>query len=439
VTARLTGWGRTAPSYGDVVTPRHEHDVEELFAAGQQLVARGLGRSYGDAAQVAGGTVVETHELGGVGAINEAGVVRVGAGVSLDELLHTSLPQGWFLPVTPGTRQVSVGGALGADVHGKNHHVDGSFGRFVHSLRLVTPVGTTEVSPTLNPELFWATLGAMGLTGVVVAATLQLRRVTSPHVLVDTDRFHDLGELMDVMEAGDDDYQYSVAWVDCMARGKRLGRSILTRANHVRAVEPMEELRRARVRVPVDAPRGLLNSLSLSAFNELWFRRAPRHERERPVSLGAFFHPLDGVGDWNRLYGPRGFLQYQFCVPDDARDTVREVIDRLSDARLASFLAVLKRFGDASPGPLSFPLKGWTLALDLPLGPAHLSRTLDEIDAVVADAGGRVYLAKDARLAPSALRRMYPRVDEFLALKLSVDPKHQLVSDLARRLDLVGT
>ncbi len=435
---RLTGWGRTSASLSSVISPRNEDEVAAALSG--EVIARGLGRSYGDAAQLAGGVVLDNAELGGVSAISADGLVTVGAGVSLEDLLALSIPQGWFVPVTPGTRQVSIGGMIGADVHGKNHHREGSIGAHVTEMRLVTPIGAMTLSPTHEPALFWATMGAMGLTGVLTSVTLRMIRIDTDQVLVDTDRFGDLDAVMAEMSRGDDAYRYSVAWVDCMTRGSHMGRAILTRGDHATASQVddahLKAPRAARLRVPLDAPSGLLNPFSIRAFNELWFRSAPRHERDEAQSLATFFHPLDGVGDWNRLYGRRGFVQYQFCVPDAAGETVVEAISRLSSSRVPSFLAVLKRFGAANPAPLSFPQPGWTLALDLPVGPEKLPGILDGLDELVLGAGGRVYLAKDARLAPATFAAMYPRLGEFLALKARVDPEGHLTSDLARRLHL---
>jgi decaprenylphospho-beta-D-ribofuranose 2-oxidase len=377
-----------------------------------------------------------------MGAIGADGTVTVGAGVSVDELLAVSIPQGWFVPVTPGTRQVTMGGAVAADVHGKNHHVDGSFASHVLSLRLVTPVGAFTLSPSLEPELFWATMGAMGLTGVMTSLTLQMLPIETNQMLVDTARFGDLASVMEAMVVGDAGYRYSVAWVDCMARGARRGRAILTRANHARRADvehgSLQGPRTRSLSIPFVTPRGLLNRWSVKAFDEFWYRSASRHEIGEAQSLASFFHPLDGVGNWNRLYGPRGFVQYQFCVPDDASETVVGAIERLSESRLASFLAVLKRFGPGNPAPLSFPLAGWTLALDLPVGSSALPEVLDDLDGLVAAASGRVYFAKDARLNANRVGTMYPRLDQFLKVKSHVDPKGQLTSDLARRLSLVG-
>jgi decaprenylphospho-beta-D-ribofuranose 2-oxidase len=438
----LYGWGRTTPCVATVLSPANEAAVASELASNRGVISRGLGRSYGDATQLSGGVVLSNLELGGVSPISPAGVVTVGAGISIDELLALSIPQGWFVPVTPGTRQVTLGGAVAADVHGKNHHVDGSFGAHVLELRIVTPSGALTVSPERDPELFWATIGGMGLTGVVTSVTLRMMKIETDQVLVDTERFADLDAVMDAMAARDAEYRYSVAWVDCMTRGAHMGRAILTRGRHARAgdvaLPTLEAPAKPRLLVPFNAPSGLLNSLSVKAFNELWFRSAPRHREDEAQSLASFFHPLDGVRDWNRLYGRRGFVQYQFSVPDAARDTVVSAIRRLSSSGVPSFLAVLKRFGPANAGLLSFPMPGWTLALDLPVGPEALPAVLDGLDELVLAGGGRIYFAKDARLSPDKVRAMYPNLDAFLAVKNRVDPEHRLMSDLARRLDLVG-
>ena len=440
---RLSGWGRTQPVVATVDSPVDEAGVLAALTSGARVIPRGLGRSYGDAAQVSGGVVLENRELTGVGDIAVDGVVRVGAGVSIDELLSLAIPHGWFVPVTPGTRQVTLGGAVAADVHGKNHHRDGSIGDHVLEMRLVTPRGARTVSPTLEPDLFWATIGGMGLTGVITSVTLRLIRIETDEVLVDTTRYDDLDGVMSAMASGDEGYHYSVAWVDCMTRGASMGRGVLTRGEHARRVDlPDATLLApspARLRVPLDAPSGLLNPLSIRLFNEAWYRRAPAHREGERQSLGTFFHPLDGVGDWNRLYGRRGFVQYQFCVADHRSECVVRAIERLSSSGVPSFLAVLKRFGPANHGMLSFPVEGWTLALDLPVGPSALPGVLDDLDEMVMEAGGRVYLAKDARLTPGAARVMYPRLAEFDRVKSEVDPENVLTSDLARRLHLGGS
>jgi len=441
----LTGWGRTQPSVATVVTPRTEDEVADVLAhATRGVIARGLGRSYGDAAQVAGGVVIDNRGLDGLGAIGPDGLVTLGAGVSIEALLADAVPKGWFVPVSPGTRQVTIGGAIAADVHGKNHHVDGAFCQHVTSMRLVAPSGARTVSTSQDPAAFWGTAGGMGLTGVVTEATVRLLAIETDQVLVDTDRCSDLDETMAAMAEGDDARRYSVAWLDCMAGGAKMGRAVLTRADHARVEDlpaarrdrPLAAPRPAPLKVPFPAPSGLLNRASIRAFNEAWFRKAPRHRRDELVSLGAFFHPLDFVRDWNLLYGARGVVQYQLAVPTGREDAVRSAVELLSSSGVPSFLAVLKRFGPADEGLLSFPIEGWTLALDVPVGPPQLPGVLDQLDELVAGAGGRVYLAKDARLDPSLLAAMYPRLGELAAVRDRLDPAGVLASDLARRLGI---
>lgn len=441
--AILTGWGRTAPTAATLRRVSERAVADRVLGEGTRgVLARGLGRSYGDAAQNAGGEVLRLDSEGSVRLDTDAGIVDAGAGVSLDRLIRLLLPRGFFVPVSPGTRQITVGGAIACDVHGKNHHVDGTFGQHVVHLDLVSADGEVRrLSPSGTPDLFWATVGGMGLTGVVVSARLRLKRVETSRMRVDTDRAESLGEALARMS--DDVSTYSVAWIDLLARGRSLGRSVLTRGEHARVEElparyasrPLAFDARERLRAPRWVPDGLVNRWSMRAFNEVWFRKAPRRRRGQIQSLGAFFHPLDGVSDWNTLYGRRGLVQYQFVVPLEATDALRSAVERISAEQQASFLAVLKRFGPGNDGLLSFPIEGWTLALDLPAAPA-LSSLFNSLDELVVSAGGRVYLAKDGRTSPETLARMYPRLEEFRGIRHAVDPDRVFCSDLARRLHL---
>jgi len=449
-TELLTGWSRTAPTAATLVELHDVGDVDTGVArAGRRgVIARGLGRSYGDAAQNAGGVVLDATTLAGFHEIDvEQGVIRVDAGVSLEAIMRTMVPLGWFVHVTPGTRQVTVGGAIAADVHGKSHHVDGSFSNHIESFVLHTPSTdgprTVTVTPDSDPELFWGTAGALGLTGVIAEATIRLLPIETSMIRAENLRCPDLDAVMALMVEGDDEFRFSAAWIDCLATGASLGRSVLSRGDHATLDDLPKKLRRdplhfapkALLPGPPWAPNGLLNRLSVAAFNEFWYRVTPSLHGH-VESISSFFHPLDGVKDWNRLYGSCGFLQYQYVVPDDAHDAVRRSIEMLSEARAASFLAVLKRFGPGNPGPLSFPQPGWTLALDIPCTVPGLSELLDQLDQLVADVGGRIYLAKDSRLRPELLPVMYPELDRFAELRARVDPAGVLQSDLQRRLGL---
>lgn len=444
----LTGWGRTAPSVARLVDASDvELDAATLreLATSRGIIARGLGRAYGDPAQNAGGAVVRLRP-GPIVLDPARGEVTAGGGVGFDELLRHLVPRGWFVPVTPGTRFITVGGAIASDIHGKNHHVDGSFGAHVRSITLLTADGERRtITEATDPALWWATIAGMGLTGIIVDATFAVLPIETSRCLVDTERLPNLDALLERMESGDHLYRYSVAWVDLVASGASLGRSVLTRGDHAVAADledagklgdadPLAFSPPALASVPRGVPN-LLNKLSVSAFNELWYRKAPRSHRGLE-SITGFFHPLDMVGSWNRLYGAAGFLQYQFVVPFEAVDTLRTIVREVSASGHASFLAVLKRLGAANDGMLSFPTPGWTLTMDLPAGVSGLGTLLERLDQLVLDAGGRHYLAKDATGTPSMVRAEYPRLDEWLEIRRAVDPHGVWMSDQARRLDL---
>lgn len=443
----LTGWGRTAPTRAAVWEPRVPDDVAARLAHGasEGVIARGLGRSYGDAAQCSGGLVARTTRLDRIVSLDESdGTVTCEAGVSLDALIRALVPLGWFPTVVPGTAFVTVGGAIASDVHGKYRH--GSFCDTVDRMSVWTPArGVVSCSAIEEPELFWATAGGMGLTGVVLDATLRLHRVQSALIRVDTERTVDLDDCMARMLDSDDRYRYSVAWIDCLSSGRHLGRSILLRGEHATLDDLAPNARSRALELPAGvhlaaprwAPGGLLNPLTVRMFNEVWYRKAPREQRDHLQSITGFFHPLDGVSGWNRAYGPRGFLQYQYVVPYGAESVVRATLERLSAARCASFLAVLKRFEHSSNGHLAFPAPGWTLALDIPVGRKGLGDLLDGLDRLVVDGGGRIYLTKDARTSADLMPIMYPRLGEWRAVRDALDPHGVMRSDLGRRLRLV--
>jgi decaprenylphospho-beta-D-ribofuranose 2-oxidase len=446
--ALLAGWGRTPATMAHLEAPTAAEAVAALVADPPRrgVIARGLGRSYGDPALNAGGTVIDCTGLTGITAADlTTGVITAAGGTSLDHLMRVLVPLGWFVPVTPGTRFVTVGGAIASDIHGKNHHLAGSFANFVDSVTLLVPGGATRtIGPTADPDLFWATVGGMGLTGIILDATIRLSPITTSRLVVDTERTTDLDDCLTRMTDTDHHYRYSVAWIDCLAQGSSLGRSVLTRGEFATPDQLTRRARRDPLRfrtgalpgVPDAIPSGLLNRFTVAAFNEAWYRKSPKERRGEIQEIPTFFHPLDAVADWNRLYGRTGMLQHQFVVPIGAEDTLRHIIEQLAGARCASFLAVLKRYGPGNPGLLSFPMPGWSLALDMPASGDGLSDLLDRIDDQVVEAGGRLYLAKDSRMRPELLEAMYPRLDDFHKIRAAVDPDNTLQSDQARRLGL---
>jgi decaprenylphospho-beta-D-ribofuranose 2-oxidase len=446
-TKTLSGWGRTNPVSAQVVQPSSVEQLQELVrgAPPRSLIARGLGRSYGDAAQLKDGTVIELPAFDRIELDPASGTVTAGAGVSLDQILRVIVPAGFFLPVTPGTRNVTVGGAIAADVHGKNHHVDGSFGNHVQRLLLVDGTGTVrELTPSgrgsvEEAEFFWATVGGMGLTGVIVEATFSLIPITSSLISVDTTRYRDMESLMAAMVEADAKYRYSVAWVDSL---DPKGRGVLTCGDHAPAealppnlqADPLHYDPKALASAPPFLPGGLLNKFTVRAFNEAWYRKAPKHREGELQEIAPFFHPLDGVQDWNRIYGPAGFLQYQFAVPNEAAHLVPRTLEALRKVGAPSFLTVLKRFGPSNPSPLSFPIPGWTLAADVPASVPGLLEVLDQLDGEVAAAGGRLYLAKDSRQAAKMMKNSYIKLPEWKKNLVQINQTPKFFSDIAERL-----
>jgi decaprenylphospho-beta-D-ribofuranose 2-oxidase len=444
----LTGWGRTAPTSADVVHPLNPNELARGLddPPARGVLPRGLGRSYGDSAQNAGGRVLDTTRVAGVVELDsERATATVLAGTSLDDLLRSLVPRGFFVPVSPGTRYVTVGGAIANDIHGKNHHTKGSWSNHVRSMTMATPAdGTITVTPASDPDLFWATAGGIGLTGLILDATLSLPRIETSRLVVDTVRTRDLDEVMSLMETGDADYEYSVAWIDLVATGAAMGRSVLDRGRFATVDElpanlqsdPLRYDARQLVSAPPYAPPKLLNKLSIRAFNELWYRKAPKRREGHLMRIPQFFHPLDMIRGWNTMYGPHGFVQWQFVVPFGAEETLRRIIEQLVTAGYGSGVTVLKRFGAGNAGHLSFPAPGWTLTVDFAAETPGLSALLDQLDEQVVAAGGRLYFAKDSRMRAEFVPAMYPRLDEWRGVRDRVDPKGVLRSDLARRLGI---
>jgi decaprenylphospho-beta-D-ribofuranose 2-oxidase len=449
----LSGWGRYPVVETDAYRPERIARLGGLVAGSDPILARGLGRSYGDAALNGAGRTVLFERLNRFVAFDpETGVLRCEAGVTIADIIEVFGPHGFLPAVCPGTRYVTVGGAIACDIHGKNHHRDGSFGRHVLGLRLITATGEpVDCGPDEDPDLFRATVGGMGLTGLIAEATMRLRRVPGPTLAVDYDRAPDLDAALRMFEETDARYAYSMAWIDCLARGSALGRSVLMRGDPVPEERPpllpAGRLRRGsglrghgrspRLRMPFDLPAWVLNPVTMRAFNALYYRRHPVRRHGVITDYDSFFFPLDRIGDWNRVYGKRGFLQYQCVVPEHTGRAALVRLLELARQGHGSFLAVLKRFGEEDgAGPLAFPRPGYTLALDFPASGDQLLRLLDAMDDVVAEAGGRLYLAKDARMRPDFFRATYPDVPAWLAVKRRIDPENRFASDLSRRLGL---
>lgn len=431
----LSGWGRAGTSAAHVV-PAPPDAPPDLSDAARGMLPRGMARSYGDAACNAGGVVIDMTRRAAIRRFDPAGgLVRVDGGATLDEILHATVPHGWFLPVTPGTSMITVGGAIAADVHGKNHPTAGSFRQHVHGFTLLLADGTHRwVTP--DDDAFAATLGGMGLTGIVLDAELALRRIATTQLRSTTTITEDLDATLSVLDG--DGAEYRIATLDLMRTGERLGRAIVETADHADAGNDDRPPRFAsarRLTVPPGVPGGLLNRASARLLNELWFARAARRPRQQLIEATGFFYPLDAVAHWNRLYGPRGFVQYQFAVPLGAEDAIRVIARRFARTRCPTFVAVLKRLGPGA-GLLSFPIDGWTVAVDVPAGVAGLGRLLDDCDEIVCQAQGRVYLAKDGRLSADRLQRMYPEVDRWRQIRDELDPHGRWRSDLGRRLGL---
>ncbi len=371
--------------------------------------------------------------------------VTAGAGVSLDQILRVIVPAGFFLPVTPSTRNVTVGGAIAADVHGKNHYVNGSFGNHVQRLLLVDGTGTLrELTPSGRgsldeAEFFWATVGGMGLTGVIVDAKFSLIPITSSLISVDTTRYRDLESLMAAMVEAEAKYRYSVAWVDSL---DPKGRGVLTCGDHAPAEalppnqqsDPLYYDPKALASAPPFLPEGLLNKFTVGALNEAWYRKAPKHRVGELQAIAPFFHPLDGVQDWNRIYGPAGFRQYHFAVPNEAAHLVPRTLEALRKVGAPSFLTVLKRFGPSNPAPLSFPIPGWSFAVEVPAAVPRLLEVMDGLDREVAVAGGRLYLAKDSRQPANQFSKIYHNFDCWKKTDNVFDPKVVFCSDLRGRI-----
>jgi decaprenylphospho-beta-D-ribofuranose 2-oxidase len=445
-TKRLAGWGRFPTVEAECTRPERRSEVLAALEErdGNALLAYGLGRSYGDAPLLERGRQVLCERLDRMLAFDpDTGWLRCEAGVSLEEIIDVFLPRGFFPPVVPGTQYVTVAGALANNIHGKNHHVAGCWGDHVRRVELLTASGDIVICDADNePELFWATVAGLGLTGLILSMEIKLYPVESAAIEMESIRFENLDEFFEASQQSGD-FTHTVSWIDCVKSGSAMGRGILMCGRHAPAgveahgsfIDHLADFGQRLVDGRHFESNLLLNGATIRLFNEAYFRKHPPGKAQSVVSYAPFFFPLDAVDNWNHIYGKRGFLQYQMVVPE--REAAREVLEVISSAGMASFLAVIKEFGDLAHGGLSFPQPGVTLALDFPNLGDELFAMLDRLDEIVVAAGGRVYLGKDARLSRDNFRKMYPEWEEWKAVRDQWDPDRVFQSDLGKRLGLI--
>ncbi len=444
----LSGWGNFPIESCNTSTPQTLDALRDIVtgAASSSCIARGLGRAYGDSALNRNASVILQTSLNCFISFDpQTGILHAEAGVSFADIIEHFLPRGWFLPTTPGTKYVTLGGAIAADVHGKNHHVDGSFGNFVLDFQIMLASGEVmNCSPSQNTDLFDATLGGMGLTGILLSARIQLVRVPSAYCDVTFHRTQSLDETLAHFAAHDDKHRYSVAWIDCLALGSSLGRSVVMLGDDAQPQALPSHLHysphllppKKKKNVPFQFPAIAMNALSVKAFNTLYY--AANKDGRRIVDFDSYFYPLDGILHWNRIYGRRGFIQYQALFPPQtAAQGLRELLERTTASKKASFLAVLKRSGQAGRGMLSYLYPGYTLAMDFANTGEDLLRLAADLDEILLKHGGRLYLAKDATTTPRVFAAMYPRLAEFQRIKQRYDPQSRFSSSQARRLGIV--
>jgi len=438
----LTGWGRYPRADCEVLRPRSTKDLKNALGKGP-IIARGMGRAYGDSAMNRRATVDMTGFNRMLAFDPSTGVLTVEAGVVLGETIEVFLPRGWFPPVTPGTKFVTIGGMIAADVHGKNHHKHGSFGNFVEWVDILGPDGEIRrCSLEENSELFLYTIGGMGLTGIILRAAFRMLSVETAWIRQETLPAPNLSETMAAFDAADD-WTYSVAWIDCLASGDRLGRSVLLLGEHARRdelydarrQEPFRTPRKRKIRVPFNAPTWALNVWSVRAFNAINYWNGTRASGPSLVDWDSYFYPLDAVLEWNRIYGRRGFAQFQCVIPlESSREGISELLRAISGSGQGSFLAVLKRLGRQF-SKFSFPMEGYTLALDFPINRKTLS-LLQRLDQITVEYGGRFYLAKDSRMSREIFEQADERVATFRSMREKTGVTHSFASMQSERLSL---
>ncbi len=431
---KVHGWGRYPIIEAQLLLPKTNSELSSLIQTNEDLIARGLGRSYGDSAS--NSLIIEMTRFNKCIEFNEVtGVLTCESGVSIEQILQLIVPKGWFMPVTPGTSKVTIGGAIASDVHGKNHHLSGTFSQFILMIKLMLGTGEiVSVSRNCYSDLFRATCGGMGLTGVIVSATIQLKRIKSSQIRQITVKAKCLDELCDKFDFFSSS-TYSVAWIDCLAFGKRLGRSLLMLGEHIEDGE-LDLCESKKIDIPVNMPLIFLNKYTVKAFNFSYYHKSIKKKSVHILKLESYFYPLDKISNWNRLYGQNGFLQYQFVLPSDGGLAgLKKILSVIANSGQGSFLAVLKKFGHANDNYLSFPIEGYTLALDFRMS-AHNIKLIGELDAMVVDVGGRSYLTKDALMSEGVFKKTYPSWIEFEEVRAKYGALGKFSSCQSKRLGL---
>lgn len=442
----IAGWGNHPKERAHLFRPEKIKELQDILGSKEypNYIPRGLGRSYGDTALNKGhGVILQTRLNRFLSFDPQTSILDCEAGVSFEEILEVFMPRGYFLPVTPGTKYVTVGGAIANDVHGKNHHKDGSMADHLLDFTLLTGTGDIlQCSREQNSEVFWATIGGIGLTGIILTARIKLVSIDSAYIEVDYKKAGNLVDALELLAATDDQYPYSVAWIDCISTGSSMGRSVLMLGKHAArdrvSGDPLRVKSKMKLGMPMNIPSFVLNPLSIKAFNFAYYNKF-KDQNGVLTDYDSFFYPLDAINDWNRMYGKHGFIQYQVVFPPEtSRAGLTKILDKLSRAGRSSFLAVLKSFGERGEGLLSFPRKGYTLALDIPVrGGAQFFSFIEELDRIVLEHDGVIYLAKDSTMSPDTFRQMYPELDKFREIKSQLDPHRLFSSSMARRLHLV--
>lgn len=430
---KIHGWGKYPIADAQIFLPKTQANCIDAIKELETIIPRGLGRSYGDSANNT--TVLQSTFLDHFIEFNEeSGIITCEAGVSIRSILELVVPKGWFIPVTPGTSYVTIAGAIASDIHGKNHHISGTFSEHIISFRIILGTGEIRnVSRINSPDLFAATCGGMGLTGMIISAKIQLKSIRSSRIIQTTIKATCLEEVCQQLEKNSAS-TYSVAWIDCLAKGSQLGRSLLMLGEHAQD-GVLEMAKPKNLNIPIDMPSGLLNQYTMRCFNSLYYHKI-FSSKKIILPFEPYFYPLDSIRNWNRLYGAAGFIQYQFVLPKAAGSQgLKKILTKIVNSGRGSFLAVLKIFGKYNQNFLSFPIEGYTLALDFKFSKETIVLT-KELDSMVIDMGGRIYLAKDALLSESTFKKAYPNWSQFEEVRSKYGAHGKFSSDQSRRLGL---